>query len=461
MTRADVARVLAEIATLSELNGENPFRSRAFAGAARALEGSDVDLEALVREGRLTSLSGIGPAIAETIRELVETGRSTVHEELKTATPIGLYDLLRIPGLGAKRIHTLHEALGIDSLDALEEAARSGRIASLSGFGARTEKKILAGLAFVRTSRGRRRYPEALEVGVRLLLWLRERPGVHYAEIAGALRRRVEIVETLELVAAAEETSTLVEAFVQLNGVSQVVERGGGEHALVELTDGLRARLRCVPPERFTGALLWQTGSDAHLRELAGRATSAGLRLDADGLWRGDHLLPLVDESALYGKLGLAYVPPELREGLGEVALAAAGPLPRLVELEDLRGTFHCHTTYSDGKATVSEMAEAARERGWSYIGLADHSRAAAYAGGLSVERVREQHREIDAWNESNGATGFRIFKGTESDILADGSLDYHDEVLASFDYVVGSVHSGFGMSREEMTERMLRAVRN
>ncbi|CAN5619590.1 helix-hairpin-helix domain-containing protein [soil metagenome] len=461
MTRADVARVLAEIATLSELNGENPFRSRAFAGAARSLEGSDVDLEALSREGTLTSLSGVGPAIAETIRELVETGRSALYEELKTATPIGLYDLLRIPGLGAKRIHTLHGELGIDSLDALEEAARAGRIANLSGFGARTEKKILAGLAFVRTSRGRRRYPEALEVAVRLLLWLRERPGIRHAEIAGALRRRLEIVETVELVAGAEETSTLVEAFVQLNGVTQVVERGGGEHALVELTDGLRARLRCVPPERFTGALLWQTGSDAHLRELVEGAAAAGLRLDSDGLWQGDQLVQLADESSLYARLGLAYIPPELREGMGEVALAYAGPLPRLVELDDLRGTFHCHTTYSDGKATVAEMAEAARERGWFYLGLADHSRAAAYAGGLSIERVREQQREIDAWNQANAASGFRIFKGTESDILPDGSLDYPDEVLASFDYVVGSVHSGFGISREEMTERVLRAVRN
>ncbi len=313
----------------------------------------------------------------------------------------------------------------------------------------------------MRTSVGRRRYPEALEVAVRLLLWLRERPGVQYAEVAGALRRRVEVVDTLELVAAAEETSTVVGEFVRLNGVTEVVEQGGGERAVVELTDGLRAHLRCVPRERFAGALLWGTGSERHLLQLAERAAGHGFRLDADGLWQGERLVTFESESALYEKLGLAYIPPELREGLGEVEAAAAGPLARLVELEDLTGTFHCHTTYSDGKATLAEMAAAARERGWSYLGIADHSRSAAYAGGLSLPRVREQHREIDALNLEYGTAGFRIFKGIESDILPDGSLDYPDEVLASFDYVVGSVHSGFGMSREEMTRRVIRAIEN
>lgn len=467
MTQTEVARVLAEIAMLGELNGENSFRSRAFANAARALEGTDADLESLAREGALTSLPGIGSGIADTIRELIETGRSTVHDELKTATPVGLFDLLRIPGLGAKRIHRLHHQLGIDSLDMLEGAAREGSIAAVSGFGAKTQSKILDGVTFVRASRGLLRYPAALEAGVRLLAWLRSRPGVASAEIAGALRRRMEVVDCVDLVAASADPGGVAAEFAALNGVAEVVEREGGDgevRVILRLTDGLSVRLRCVPPERFVAATVWATGNDMHLRALGDRAASWGMRLDENGLWRDGKLVPLPSESALYAALELAYVPPELREGLGEIDAAAVDSLPRLVERAELRGTFHCHTTYSDGKASVAEMAGAARARGWSYLGLADHSRTAAYAGGLSPERVREQHREIDQWNAEHGGTGterFRIFKGIESDILPDGSLDYDDDLLASFDYVAGSVHSSFGLSEVEMTARVIRAIEN
>jgi DNA polymerase (family 10) len=467
VTRTDVARVLAEIATLGELNGDNPFRTRAFASAARALEGTDVDLGALAREGALTSLPGIGPAIAETIQELVETGRSSVHDELKASTPIGLYDLLRIPGVGAKRIHTLHTELGIDSLDSLEAAARAGNVAQVSGFGAKTERKILDGIAFVRAGRGQRRYPAALEVAVRLLQWLRAQPDVASAEIAGALRRRSEVVDAVELVAASTEPHKVVSEFAQRNGAARAAEQDAADpeaHVTIHLSDSLPVRLRCVAADRFVAAMVWETGSDSHLRQLGERAESRGMRLDADGLWRADRPVPLSSESALYAALELAYVPPELREGLGEIDVAAADSLPKLVELADLRGTFHCHTSYSDGKATVAEMAEAARALGWSYLGIADHSPAAAYAGGLSVARVREQHREIDEWNAKHGGQGparFRIFKGTESDILPDGSLDFPDSVLASFDYVVGSVHSSFGLPEKKMTARVIRAIQN
>lgn len=467
MDRKDVAAVLSEIATLAEIHGENVFRIRAFAGAARALEGSDADLEEMARAGRLTELRGIGPAIQEVVRELVETGRSTVHDELRAATPIGLYDLMRIPGLGPRKIRALHAGLGVDSLDALERAARAGEVVAVPGFGAKTVEKILAGIVFARASLGRRRYPEALETAVRLLDWLRERPGVAAAEIAGGVRRRLEVVEEVVLVAAAEERGGVLDGFAALNGIVAVVERGGGERVVVRLVDGIRAELRCVPPERFVGTMVWETGSEAHLEALAARAAERGLALGADGLRRGREVLALAAESALYEALDLAYVPPEMREGMGEVEEAARGPLPRLVELSDLRGTFHCHTTWSDGRGTVAEMAEAARAKGWEYLGLADHSKSAGYAGGLPVARVRAQHREIDAWNRAADAAGdgggdrFRLFKGTESDILPDGSLDYPDAVLATFDYVVGSVHSSFAMAEPEMTARMVRAVRN
>jgi DNA polymerase (family X) len=461
----DVARVLSEIAALGELNAMDSFRIRAFQNAARLLEGTDADLEALARADRLTTLKGIGPGLAGVVSELVLTGRSTPYEELRAATPVGLFDLMRIPGLGTKRIRTLHDELGIDSLDALEEAGQAGRIGKLAGFGPRTEKKILEGIAFARSTRERRRYPDALRSAVRLLEWLNGREEVAAADIMGPLRRRMEVVDRVDLLAATDDAPALIAAFVALNGITVEDVSGAGE-GIVEgrLSDGLHVRLRCVAPVEYVVASVRETGSDAHLAELEERAAAQGLRFDETGLWKGERRAAVKDEEAVYRRLGLDYLPPELREGLGEVELAAEKRVPQLVELEDLTGTFHCHTTYSDGKASVEEMAEAARALGWRYLGLADHSRSAGYAGGLTAERVTLQHAEVDELNgRYQRAKGprFRIFKGIESDILPSGDLDYPQEVLASFDYVVGSVHSGFRSTREEMTERIVKAVRN
>lgn len=455
MTANEVSGVLAAISRLAELVDPSPFRARAYAQAARMLEGSDVDLGALTRDDALTSIPRIGPGIAQTIREVVTTGQSSVQAELNAQVPPGLYAVLRVPGLGTKKVRTLREKLGIGSLDDLEAAARAGRVAALPGFGAKTEQKILQGIAFLQTTLGRRRYPAALETAVRLLEWLRGHKAVSAAEIAGDLRRRMETVGAVELVAACEHPAEVLAAFAALGGSAATQD----EHeAGFALEDGLRVRCRCVLPERYVAAIVWETGNDLHLHELVARAEACGLRLTPDGVFRGRDLVSVPAESALYEMIGLSYIPPELREGRGEMA-AAIGPLSRLVTTDDLRGTFHCHTTYSDGTASVAEMAEAARARGWRYLGVADHSRTASYAGGLSTAAVAKQHREIDRWNQAN--EGFRIFKGIESDILPDGSLDYDDATLDRFDYVVGSVHSGFGMGEAEMTERVARAVRN
>jgi DNA polymerase (family 10) len=463
VTGAEVATVLAEIAMLSEVLGENPFRARAFAAAARALEGSGADLDRLAREDALTTLPGVGEGIASTIRELVLDGRSGLYDRLREQMPVGLYEVMRVPGLGPKRAHTLHTALGVDSLDALEAAARAGKVAALPGFGAKTEAKVLEGIAFARSLRGRRRYPAALEVAVRLLEWLRANDHVSAAEIAGDVRRRMEIAESVDLVAASDHPAAVLAGFRSLSGVAES-EIEARDRACIVFSDGLSAHLHVVPPKQFVAAVVVATGSGKHVSALQALAEEKGFTLDATGLRKSRRVVELADEEALYGALGLAYVPPELREDWGEVEAAAAGRIPRLVEMDDLRGTFHCHTTYSDGKATVAEMAEAARERGWQYLGLGDHSKSAGYAGGLSPAAVRKQHREIDAWNCANGGKGedrFRIFKGIESDILSDGSLDYDDDVLASFDYVVGSVHSAFGLPERKMTDRIIRAVRN
>lgn len=453
MTTAEIAGVLAEIAMLSELNDPKPFRARAYMSAARALEIGSHDLASLAAAGRLTEIPGIGAGIAETIRELVRTGRSVVHDELRAATPAGLYDLLKVPGLGPRRIRTVHAELGVDSLDELERAVLDGRLGALPGFGAKTAEKVIAGIAFVREGAGRLRFPDARQIAERLLDEIRSARGVARAEAAGAVRRLMEVVDEVELVVGVDGDPTdVVEAIPFLRTLATEV-RGIGSTLSGTLVDGSRARIHLVASADFVRVWLWETGNAAHRDTLASRAESRGLHFGRDA---GP---TATDEEEIYRALDLPWIEPELREGLGEIEDAERNGPAVLIRIEDLRGTFHCHTTYSDGKATLEEMAEGAASRGWSYLGIADHSQSAAYAGGLSPGEVREQQAAIDRANAASPAV--RLFKGIESDILADGRLDYPDELLASFDYVVGSVHSGFRNSEPEMTERILRAVRN
>jgi DNA polymerase (family 10) len=464
MTAREAAAALAEIAMLLEVVGGNPFRAKAFQSASRSLETSGADLVSLAAAGRLRTLPGVGEGIAGVLEELVTTGTSRMLEELRAQTPVGLFDVMRIKGVGAKRGRTLYKDLGIDSLDKLEEAAAAGRLAKLSGFGARTEQKILEGVAFVRQMRGRRRWFQAIEPAAALLELVEQLTGVVHASTAGQVRRRLEVVESIDIVASARKPETVLAAFRLLQGVTAADADDADRCAEVVLADGLRATLVCVKPPEYATALLFATGSDGHLAQLAAHAASQKLRIGRDGVFQGRKRLALPDEDAVYRVLGLAFIPPELREGWGEIEAAEKGTLPKLVGTDDLRGTFHCHTTYSDGRASVAEMAEGARERGWRYLGIGDHSQSAGYAGGLPVAAVRKQHREIDAWNAEHGGKGrkrFRLFKGVESDILADGSLDYPDDVLRSFDYVVGSVHSNFALDEKEQTRRLIRAVSN
>jgi DNA polymerase (family 10) len=323
---------------------------------------------------------------------------------------------------------------------------------------------ILQGVAFARSMRGRRRYYQAVEAAAALLELVEGLPGVLRASAAGQVRRRLEVIDSIDMVAASEDPGTVLAAFRTLQGVERADADDADSCAEVQLADGVRATLTCVPPAAYPTTLVFATGSGAHLEQLRARAETQKLRLERDGVYAGTRRRALKDEAGVYKVLGLDFIPPELREGWGEIQAAADGKLPRLVETGDLRGTFHCHTTYSDGRASVAEMAEAARERGWRYLGIADHSQSAGYAGGLPVAAVRRQHREIDAWNAEHGGKGkkrFRLFKGIESDILANGSLDYPADVLRAFDYVVGSIHSNFALGEKEQTARLIRAVSN
>ena len=456
MRAVDVARILAEMGTILEIRGENPFRCRAYHHAAEALRGVD-DLNELVVGGRLGELPGVGETIRAKVVELVTTGRLEAYERLRAETPPGLVALLRIPGLGPKKIKVLHDAIRVESLADLREAAESGTIAGLKGFGAKTEAKILEGLRFVESSGDRILQSTADRLIRPILSALRADPAVSRADPCGELRRRAETIDGLCLVFEAEDPGVVLDRIVGLPSVASVIDRQRSG-AMILLDGGVACDLRGVVPAAFPIALHALTGSAGHLSALRRYAEGRGVRLVDDALIGPDGPLVIATEDALFEPLGLRPIPPELREDDGEIEAAEAGTLPDLVALSDLRGTFHCHTDWSDGGNTLREMAEAARERGLSYLGIADHSRSAAYAGGLSIDRVRRQWDEIDALNADFGA-GFRLFKGIECDILADGVLDYPIEILEGFDYVVASVHSGFGQSREAMTSRIVRAV--
>lgn len=454
MDRHAIALVLDEIGTLLDLHGENTFKARAFQTAARAVEQADADINELARAGELETLAGIGPATARVIRELIETGSAKFYHDLRARTPSGFYELLAIPKLGAKRIRILHEKLGINSVADLERAAQAGEIAKLPGFGGRTQEILLAGINYVRGTLGRRRLAEALDVGPRLLGFVSALPGVEHAEIVGELRRAMETVDGIDIVAAIDpkKRDPAINLFLELPGVMET-GRIDEERAFATLSDGFRLRLRCVAPLDYAHAVVEETGSEAHIASLRRVAAQQDKHLEA---------IHGASETELYEQLELQYVEPELRETGEEVDVARAHTLPALVTFEDLRGCFHCHTVYSDGRHTVEEMARAAQQRRWRYLGIADHSKNAGYAGGLSADQIKRQQEEIDEWNAKHGNKVW-VFKGIEADILTDGRLDYEDEpdVLASFDFTVGSVHSSFNLPEPAMTARMIRAMQN
>lgn len=457
MRAAEVADILEEIGRLLEFKGENPFKVRAYRNAARALADLEEPLETLIAEARLREISGIGAAIADKIVAYAETGSIPLLERLRQEVPAGVLELVAVPGLGPKRARAAFEALGIASLDDLEAAAASGRLAKVPGFGEKTAKTVLASLARVRQYTGRWLAAEARPLGERLLASLRADPAVRRAETAGGLRRAMETVHDIDLVAATDDPAAVIERFVALPSVAAIAGRGDTK-ALVRLAGGIPADLRVVTPAEFPFALQYFTGSQAHNTRLRGLAKRHGLKLNEYGLFREDGAgVDCGDEAAVYRALGLSWIPPELREDRGEIEAAGADGLPRLVEPDDLRGVVHIHTDWSDGRATIATMAVAAQERGYEYLVVCDHSRSAAYAGGLDAERLLAQRDEIERVNAE--LEGFTVLAGCEVDILADGSLDYPDEVLARLDIVVGSVHSRLGLPRQEQTARYMRAI--
>jgi len=454
-----VSHTLNQIAQLLELHGENRFKCRAYESAARAI----LDLETddvceLHRSGELGGVRGLGPATLAVVRDLCELGESTYLEQLQETTPEGLIEMMRVPGLGTAKIRQIHDGLAIETLQELEEAARDGRLARLPRFGPKTAEKILKGIAYLRETTAYVLFPQAFAEAVRLVNAVERHPRVERATIAGSVRRRRELIRDIDIVAQCSDDPAAVAAdFSRVPGVRDAIGVGTPSVA-IRFVDGTRLDLHCVEAAGFAVALWRATGSIEHEQQLREHAERAGVRFAGDTLRdRAGRILPVPDEAALYAAVGLPYIEPELREGRGEVVAAAEGRLPSLITVRDIRGVLHCHSQYSDGQATIAEMAAAAKARGWSYLGISDHSESAFYAGGLSRDSLAAQHDEIDRVNET--LDGFRVLKGIEADILADGRVDYDEVLLERFDYVIASVHSRFGMDQRAMTDRVLRAL--
>jgi DNA polymerase (family X) len=454
-----VAQVLEQIAAFLELKGENPFRIRAFRTAARAITGFPGDLRQSLEDGSLASAKGVGPATLQIVRELVGTGRAGMLEELREQIPAGLVEMLEISGLGVAKIRQIHEVLGIDSLPELEAAAHDGRLAKLPRFGPRTSQNILKAIAFLRQATAFRLSHHAADEAEGLRAALERLPGVTEAIIAGDVRRRSEVVKDLVIVLVAE--SSPAELFRRLSQLPGVHEFAGQDERRLTLrfAGGASAQIVATTPVNAGTVLVQATGSEGHLRELAAWAAERGFALNGAALWRGSQFVATPDEETFYQALGLSFIPPELREGRGEVAAAGQGELPRLVDRRDVKGFLHCHTSYSDGSNTVEELAVACRDAGYDYLGVTDHSQAAAYAGGLRPEDLSRQADEIDEVNQR--LEGFRVLKGIEADILQDGRVDYDERVLERLDFVIASVHSRFNMGEKDMTARMLAAMDN
>lgn len=460
MDAKEVAAVLKEIGTIHDIRGENPFKSRSYMNAARTVEGIGADLEAVVRGGTLREYKGIGEALAKKIAELVTSGALDYYEKLRASIPAGLLEMTRIPGMGPKKIKAVHDKLGLSTIGELEYACRENRLAVLEGFGAKSQQKILDGIELLKRFQDKHLYSTGAEQAAGLVEAL-ESLGprlVTRISVAGSLRRCKEVIKDIDIVASSPRPAKVMDFFTSLDSVEAVIAKGETKSS-VRLASGINSDLRLVPDDQFAYALMYLTGSKEHNVAVRTRAKARIYKINEYGLFRGKRSIKCKDEAAIYKKIGLAYIAPELREEMGEIEAAEKGEFPALVEESDIRGILHVHTTHSDGVNTIEQMAKGAKDLGAEYLGIAEHSRSAQYANGLSPQGVKEQQDEIDALNKK--LKGIRVLKGIEADILPDGKLDYPNKLLATFDFVIAAVHSRFTMSEADMTERILAAIRN
>lgn len=459
MKNWEVSWVLLEIADLLEIKGEDPFKARAYRRAAQEIEALLEPIENLAAEDRLCEIPGVGKGLGPKIAQIIATGTCDYLENLRKEVPEGLLEILGIPGVGPRTAALLHEALGVSSLEELEAAAKAHRVREVRGMGIKTEQNILRGIEMVRSRGGRVPLGVARRLADGILEKLRAVPGVERLEVVGSIRRAKETIGDIDLLAASNSPSLVTEALLGLPRIREVLAHGDTK-ATVVVDSGVQVDLLVVEPASFWTALHHFTGSAKHNVKLRDMARTKGLKINEYGVFdEQERKLPVAGEEGLYGALGLEYIPPELREDSGEIEAAEEGRLPELVSMGQVRGDLHVHTNWSDGVNSPQEMARAAREMGYEYLGVCDHSGSLTVARGLSAEKVLRQKEAIEELNR--GLTGLRVLAGIEVDIRADGSLDYPDSILAELDVVVASVHSGFRQEEEVMTERIISATKN
>ncbi len=460
-----IARMLDDISLLMEVNGDNPFRVRAYRKAAQVIQSTTEDITVLAKNKSLTKLDGIGSGIAETITEFVESGESKVLDGLRKKFPDGILEMLKVQGLGPAKVRILFKKLNITTIDDLQKACEKHQLQDLDGFGKKSEENILQGISTRRQSEALHLYPVALSSANEVISFIQTIKGVKQCEYVGSLRRKKEVIGDIDILVCASEKERVYILQSILNKVKakKILAQGDTKISFI-LENEIQCDIRIVNETEYPFALQYFTGSKEHNIEIRSRANSQGLTLNEYGFSQldkkssGQRIPDCKDEKALYASLGLSFIPPEMREGNGEIN-AAEKKLPRLVEEGDVKGAFHCHTTLSDGLNTLEEMSAEAQSLGWKFIGIADHSQSAVYAGGLSIEEVLAQIASIDQLNTAGKK--IRIFKGVECDILTDGSLDYPDHVLKELDYVVVSIHGKFKMTESEATKRIISALKS
>ncbi len=470
MTNKDVAEKLRKVYNLMQLAGENRFRAIAFDRAAQTIEGLNEEITTHIEADTLTDIKGIGKSIAEDIKAFSETGTMPVLDALKEKVPKGLIDWLNISGLGPKNIVKIHKELGITEITELKEACQSGAVADLPGLGQKSADKIIKSIEYLEKFGERARLDQALNVAEPMFEFVKELDGVIKCEIAGSLRRAKETIGDVDIIVAAnaDDTGSIFDAFVNHELVTEVLGRGDTKSS-VRTENGRQVDLRIVSEEEYPAALMYFTGSKEHNIVMRQRARERGMALNEYGLFKlnkeketdFDQPVSASSEKQIYNKLDLNFIPPEHREDYGEFSYYEDNETMPLVEGADIKGVVHAHSRWSDGKYTIKQMAEACIERGYEYLAITDHSQTAAYAGGLTVDEVKQQWEEIDRLNEEFSDKNFRIFKGIESDILSNGSLDYPEKILEGFELIIASIHSGMEMPLEKMMARFEAAIRD
>lgn len=457
MPGRSIIAILEKIGTLLEIKGENPFKSKAYFNAARTLSGLE-NLSELIGQGRLREIKGIGEAISAKITEYAQTGKIAYFEELKEEIPETLLELTGVPNLGPKKIKVLFDELHITNVGELEYACRENRLVNLPGFGVKTQEKILKGVEFIKKHKGEHLFGDVYPYAVAMAEKLRSLVPGGLVEVCGSIRRRKEIVKDIDILAAGGDREAISLAFTTLPGIEEIYLTGDTKTSC-RLISGVDADLRVVSVEEFPCALLYFTGSKEHNVRLRGIAKKKGFKLNEYGLFDNEKPIPVAGEDDIYRALGLDYIPPEIREDMGEIEAAGTGRLPLLVSESDIRGVFHIHTDFSDGSDTTEKMADTARKMGLQYIGISDHSKSAYYAGGLREDDLLRQWEIIDRLNGQ--WKDFHIFKGIESDILPDGSLDYDEDILKRFDFVIASIHSNFNLKSDQQLALVVTAMVN